>query len=476
MRQQRFVILRYVVSAILIGVAGCWGLTTPAAAVGALQSGNLLQNPGFEGQFVTINGDASLQLAPNWQPWSLPQGASSSINAQPEYKPAPANRIHSGSAAQEYNTFFATHTGGVYQRVPVTPGTELRFSIYVYVWSSASFANPDISEDPNDVIVNVGIDPTGGTDGSSASIVWSSDAEFYDQYRELSISAISSGTAVTVFVRSAPEGFVGTNNVYVDDASLVALGQVPPTATLPPTVTPTQDIFVPTQEGTVTPVPITPTFTPTKTPIPPTATAALPDEFTDRVMHTVVAGDTVWEIARQYDSTVDAIVSVNGLSSSGLINVGQVLVVPVRGTGTSPQVPATFTPVPTQSTGVGGPYQATGTYVVRSGDTLYALAIRFNTTAAALAQVNSIVNANLIYPGQVLSVPGTTTTVQPTAVPPTQVPAVQTAVTPSTHVVQPGENLFRIALRYNVTWDVLARVNGIYNANLIFPGQVLVIP
>ena len=62
----------------------------------------------------------------------------------------------SGSAAQEYNTFFATHTGGVYQRVPVTPNTELRFSIFVYVWSSATFANPDVSDDPNEVMRQCG--------------------------------------------------------------------------------------------------------------------------------------------------------------------------------------------------------------------------------------------------------------------------------------------------------------------------------
>ncbi len=480
MRQQRFVILRYVVSAILIGVAVCWGLKMPAAPVGAYQGGNLLQNPGFEGDYVAINDDTTLRVAPNWQPWSLPQGDSSSINARPEYKAAPASRVHSGSAAQEYNTFFATHTGGVYQRVPVTPGTELRFSVFVYVWSSASFANPDISEDPNDVIVNVGIDPTGGTDGDSSNIVWSSDAEYYDQYRELSVSATSSSTAVTVFVRSAPQGFVGTNNVYVDDASLVALGQAAPTATVPgPTVTPTQDIFVPTQEGTITPVPQTPTFTPSQTPIPPTATPVLPGEFTDRVMYTVVAGDTVWEIARRFNSSVDAIIQVNGLSSSGLINIGQVLVIPVRGSQTPSTPLPTFTPVPTQSSGIGGPVPpSTGTYTVRAGDTLYALAIQFNSSVAALAQLNGIVNANLIYPGQVLRVPGTTQPpVQPTAVPPTQAPA-PTAVpsVPYSHVVQPGENLFRIALQYGITWDVLARANGIYNANLIFPGQVLVIP
>jgi len=44
------------------------------------------------------------------------------------------------------------------------------------------------------------------------------------------------------------------------------------------------------------------------------------------------------------------------------------------------------------------------------------------------------------------------------------------------HVVQPGENLFRISLRYNVTMDALARANGIVNPNHIYVGQRLVIP
>jgi hypothetical protein len=201
--------LRRGVSTLLIVALAALGLGLPS--VEAFQSGNLLQNPGFEGAYVAINGDTSLQVAPNWLPWSLPQGSSSAINARPEYKPAPANRVRSGSAAQEYNTFFATHTGGVYQRVPVSPNTELLFSIYIYVWSSGTFANPDVSQDPNHVILNVGIDPTGGTDGTSSNIVWSADAEYYDQYRQMSVTATSQSTAVTVFVRSAPTGFVGTS-------------------------------------------------------------------------------------------------------------------------------------------------------------------------------------------------------------------------------------------------------------------------
>jgi LysM repeat protein len=48
--------------------------------------------------------------------------------------------------------------------------------------------------------------------------------------------------------------------------------------------------------------------------------------------------------------------------------------------------------------------------------------------------------------------------------------------TPTTHTVAAGENLFRIALRYNTSWPVLASYNGITNPNLIYVGQVLKIP
>jgi nucleoid-associated protein YgaU len=45
-----------------------------------------------------------------------------------------------------------------------------------------------------------------------------------------------------------------------------------------------------------------------------------------------------------------------------------------------------------------------------------------------------------------------------------------------TYVVQPGDNLFRISLRFGVDMYTLARVNGIINLNLIYAGQVLIIP
>ena len=46
----------------------------------------------------------------------------------------------------------------------------------------------------------------------------------------------------------------------------------------------------------------------------------------------------------------------------------------------------------------------------------------------------------------------------------------------TTYVVQPGDNLFRIALRYNLSYLYLAQYNGIGNPSYIYAGQVLRIP
>jgi LysM repeat protein len=61
------------------------------------------------------------------------------------------------------------------------------------------------------------------------------------------------------------------------------------------------------------------------------------------------------------------------------------------------------------------------------------------------------------------------------AVPPAPPPSVP-PTGGTIHVVQPGENLFRIALRYGLTWDVVAAANGLFNANFVFAGQRLIIP
>jgi LysM repeat protein len=97
-------------------------------------------------------------------------------------------------------------------------------------------------------------------------------------------------------------------------------------------------------------------------------------------------------------------------------------------------------------------------HTVRPGETLYGIARYYGVDMWAIARANNILNTNLIYVGQRLTIPGSHTS------------------TGTIHVVQPGETLYRIAIYYGVSaWDI-AHANGIYNLNHIWVGQRLVIP
>lgn len=102
-------------------------------------------------------------------------------------------------------------------------------------------------------------------------------------------------------------------------------------------------------------------------------------------------------------------------------------------------------------------------HVVRRGDTLYSLGRRYGTTVNAIVRANSLRNPNWIYVGQRLVIPGTTA-------------APSYSSSGSVHVVQRGENLYRIALRYGTTVQALASANNLSNTSLIHAGQRLVIP
>jgi LysM repeat protein len=162
-------------------------------------------------------------------------------------------------------------------------------------------------------------------------------------------------------------------------------------------------------------------------------------------VYVVRRGDTLYSVARRYGTTVSAIMQANGLQNSNRIYVGQRLVVPTSGTAQ--------------------PAATSGTYVVQRGDTLFSIASRHGVSVQALALANNIYNPNLIHSGQRLVIPGAGATAAPS-----------TSSSGSVHVVQRGENLYRIALRYGTTVQALASANNLSSTSLIYVGQRLVIP
>ena len=102
-------------------------------------------------------------------------------------------------------------------------------------------------------------------------------------------------------------------------------------------------------------------------------------------------------------------------------------------------------------------------YTVKPGDTLSAIALKYNTTWEYLAQINNISNPNLIYPGQILTISTGSDTLPPSNL-------------NIEYTVKPNDTLSDIANKYNTTWQYLAQINNLSNPNLIYPGQKLTIP
>jgi len=100
--------------------------------------------------------------------------------------------------------------------------------------------------------------------------------------------------------------------------------------------------------------------------------------------YTVVAGDTLYSLARRWGTTVEAIQSANGILNPAYIRVGQQLIIPQGSTAPS----------------------ASGTtYVVQADDTLYGIAARLGKNAWDIVVANNLADPSLIYPGQVLTIP-----------------------------------------------------------------------
>lgn len=166
------------------------------------------------------------------------------------------------------------------------------------------------------------------------------------------------------------------------------------------------------------------------------------------IIYTVKSGDNLYDIANKYNTTIDNIEQLNNLSSS-LLSIGQTLKIPTSNTQQS-----------------GNNYI---NYIVRRGDSLYAIARKFNMTVDELIDLNNL-KSNVLSIGQSLKVKGATISV-PTVVKECfgegySEPNYQT------YIVKSGDSLYIIARKFNTSVDNLVNLNNLTSNNLQI-GQVL---
>lgn len=143
------------------------------------------------------------------------------------------------------------------------------------------------------------------------------------------------------------------------------------------------------------------------------------------------------------------------------------------------------------------------THVVHSGENLFRISMRYGVSMESIIIANNLANANKVFAGQTLVIPGTPAPEPPAApestvsqpvvnsnpnLSPTWIvsggesaaPAVQQPAAPQStngsHTVASGQTLAAIGRLYGLSWTVIAQANGLADPNHIYAGQTLVIP
>lgn len=159
--------------------------------------------------------------------------------------------------------------------------------------------------------------------------------------------------------------------------------------------------------------------------LPPAGAALSPQQPTVVAATTVIAptvqsttitaqpGDTLYSLSRTYGVSVPAIAAANGLTQTSTLDIGQRLAIPAPGTtaalGTPPAplgVIAGNQPGAGAATTTAQTATNNGVHVVQTGETLYAISLRYGVSVNSLASANGLASIDIVRPGQQLTIPG----------------------------------------------------------------------
>lgn len=156
--------------------------------------------------------------------------------------------------------------------------------------------------------------------------------------------------------------------------------------------------------------------------------------------YTVQRNDSLYSIARKFNTTIDELIKLNNLTTT-VLQIGDKLL--VSGEPSNIEVPS-----------------GDNTYTVKAGDSLYSIAKRYNTTADELKRINNL-SSNMLSIGQVLLLPSNNGNNETTNY--------------ITYYVQRGDNLYNLAREYNTTVNEIKKLNNL-TSDLLSIGQSLLLP
>ena len=211
--------------------------------------------------------------------------------------------------------------------------------------------------------------------------------------------------------------------------------------------------------------------------------------------YTVVSGDNLYAISRKTGTSIQELLSLNGLNLNSIIHPGQVLALSSKSETTetkqeesTPKEEKVSAETTNEETSSSTNQSSTGgTYTVVSGDGLYAIARKTGTAIEDLLSLNGLSLNSTIYPGQVLTLSASsesstneeTTSTEESSSSTQETTSEESAAsseqpsTGGTYTVVSGDGLYAIARKTGISIEDLLSLNGLSLNSTIYPGQVL---
>lgn len=227
----------------------------------------------------------------------------------------------------------------------------------------------------------------------------------------------------------------------------------------------------------------------------------------DGEFYVVARGENLFRIALKHGTTVGRLMELNGLRDDSFVYAGQRLRI------LSPELPATpkaadvvrsaspASPAPVGGTANPSSPAKSSVHIVAPGQNLYRISLQYDIPYTSIMAANGLASPDFVWAGQQLIIPAAAANAAESrepalpatavaAAPPPQPPSssIERAAAPSPpadarptsgalfHIVEAGQNLYRIALKYGVSWPFLQQANSLPSPDQLVAGQRLLIP